>query len=211
MQETTLMETVDSFLLSFIFKEFPRGSVFFAEDLERSGLSPDVIRWSLTRIVTIESGVIRLSRGVYCYPERAGNSGKLLVPSPEIIAQHLARRWRLRIAPYGANAAYLAGFTGLQVDRFTWASDGSDQVFHLQNGITITFKKRKSQKIFQYRSSRMRNLVEAMRFLGKEYTTHTKRRGVIADNLQLVRDEEFLHDVRLAPLWIRETLKEIRD
>lgn len=206
------MDSVDSSLLSFIFSSFPRGSVFFAEDLEPSGFRPDEIRWSLARLVTTQSGVIRLARGVYCIPEQgSGNSpGKLRVPSTETIAEALARRWRVRIAPCGAQAAYLAGFTGLQTSRNTWVSDGSDQLFHLQNGITITFMKRKSQKVFQYSSKRMRNLVEAIRYLGKEEINHAEGRGVIADNLLLVSDEDFQHDIRLAPLWIRELLREIR-
>lgn len=205
------METVDSSLLSFIFSRFPRGSVFFAEDLEDSGFPPDVIRWSLSRIVTTQTGVVRLARGVYCTPLQGagGSPGKLLMPSVGTVAEALARRWRVRIAPCGAQAAYLAGFTDFQGDRNTWVSDGSGQIFHLQNGVTIRFVRRLSLKVFQFRSSRMRNLVEGMRHLGKD-KIHTKGRGVIADNLLYVQDDEFLHDIRLAPSWIREMLKEIR-
>ena len=204
------MDTVDSSLLSFLFSSFPRGSVFFAEDLEPSGFTPDVIRWSLSRIVTTETGVVRLARGVYCIPEvgAGGSPGKLRIPSTEVIAEALARRWRVRIAPCGARAAFLAGFTGIQTDLNTWLSDGSDQTFHLQNGVTIRFVRRLSLKVFQFRSDRMRNLVEALRFIGKDQI-HAEGRGVIADNLQYVPEEDFLHDLRLAPSWIRELLKEI--
>lgn len=206
------MDTVDSSLLSFIFSTFPRGSVFFAEDLEPSGYSPDVIRFSLSRIVSTETGVVRLARGMYCIPEQgAGTSpGMLRMPSMQVIAENLARRWKVRIAPCGAQAAYLAGFTGLQMAPDTWVSDGSEQVFHLQNGRTIRFIRRQSLKVFQFRSDLMRNLVEALRYLGKD-EIHAEGRGVIADNLRRVSDEEFLHDVRLAPSWIRELLKEIRN
>lgn len=203
------MDTVDSSLLSFIFSTFPRGSVFFAEDLEPSGFSPDVIRFALSRIVSTETSVVRLGRGIYCVPLQEEFSGKLIMPSLESIAQALSRRWKVRIAPCGAQAAFLAGFTGLQVQPDTWVSDGSDQEFHLQNGRTIRFVRRLSLKVFQFNSARMRNLVEALRFLGKD-EIHAERRGVIADNLQGVSDEDFLHDIRLAPSWIRELLKEIR-
>ena len=131
------------------------------------------------------------------------------MPSMETIAESLARRRKVRIAPCGAQAAFLAGFTGLQVSPYTWVSDGSDQEFHLQNGRTIRFVRRLSLKVFQFSSVRMRNLVEGLRYLGKD-EIHAEGRGVIADNLQWVSDEEFLHDIRLCPLWIREILMEIR-
>ena len=203
------METVDSSLLSFIFSSFPRGTVFFAEDLESSGFQPDVIRWSLTRIVRDQCGVVRLARGVFCIPEQTEVSGKLKMPSAETVAHALARRWGVRIAPYGAQSAYLAGFTGLQTHQNTWVSDGADQVFHLQNGVEIRFVRRVSLKVFQFESDRMRNLCEAMRYLGKEYI-QAEGRGVVSDNLQYVSDDEFLHDIPLCPLWIREILRELR-
>lgn len=201
--------TVDSSLLPFIFSRFPRGSVFFAEDLEPSGYSPDEIRFSLSRIVAGQTGVVRLARGVYCVPQVQEHSGKYLMPSSETIAVALARRWKVRIAPCGAQAAYLAGFTGIQTHQNTWVSDGSEQIFHLQNGVEIHFLRRKSLKVFQFSSLRMRNLVEALRYIGKN-ELNTEGRGVVADNLQLVSDEDFQHDLRLCPLWIRELLREIR-
>lgn len=204
------METVDSSLLSFISSTFQRGSVFFAEDLEPSGFSPDVIRWSLTRLVRDQTGVVRLARGVYCVPFHHEGSGKLLMPSAGIVAEALARRWRVRIAPVGAQAAYYAGFTSLQTHQNTFVSDGSDQVFHLQNGMEIRFVRRLSLKVFSFRSEVMRNLSEGMRYLGKEYFDQSEGRGVVSMNLQKVDDEEFLHDIRLCPSWIREIMKECR-
>jgi hypothetical protein len=201
--------SVDSSLLPFIISRFPKGSVFFAEDLEDSGFSPEEIRFSLSRIVSENTGIIRLARGVYCIPNSQEGTGKLLPPSTELIAESLARRWRVRIAPCGSQAAYLAGFTALQTHQHTWVSDGSEQVFHLQNGVTIHFMRRKSLKVFQFKSVRMRNLVETLRYIGKEQL-NTEGRGVIADTLLSVSDEEFLHDIRLSPSWIRELLKEIR-
>ena len=201
--------SADSTLLSFIFSEFSRGTVFFAEDLESTGLSPEDIRFSLSRIVSDETGIVRLARGVYCFAKIQEGSGKLLLPSVDSIAESLARRWRVRIAPCGAQAAYLAGFTGIQTHQNTWVSDGSDQTFHLQNGVEIRFLRRKSLKVFQFKSVRMRNLVEALRYIGKD-GLHVEDREAAAKALQQVSDDEFAADIRLAPLWIRELLREIR-
>lgn len=203
------MDTVDNVLLSFIFSHFSRGTVFFAEDLEPSGVQPEAIRFSLSRLVVGEWGIVRLGRGIYCNPEMSGRGGKLLMPSMESLAGSIARRWKVRIAPCGAQAAYLAGFTGLQVYPYTWVSDGSDQVFHLQNGKSIHFVRRKSLKVFQFLSPVMRNLCEGLRFVGKD-AVGIEERGVVADNLLKVSDAEFQHDIRLCPQWIRELLAEIR-
>ena len=200
--------SVDSSLLSHISK-FPKGTVFFAEDLECTGYSPEDIRFSLSRIVSDQTGIMRLARGVYCVPRVDPDSGKYLPPSVEVVAENLARRWKVRIAPCGAQSCYLAGFTRIQTHQYTWVSDGSEQVFHLQNGVTVRFVRRKSVKVFQFRSERMRNLVEALRYLGEE-GIGSEERGVIGDNLLHVSDGDFSHDVRLAPLWIRLLLSDIR-
>lgn len=206
------MDSVDSFLLSFIFSGFPRGSVFFAEDLEPSGLSPDVIRFSLSRLVTGEHGLVRLARGVYCIPEQgAGDSpGALRMPSPEILAAHLARRWKVRIAPCGEHAAFLAGFPACFPRPYTYVSDGSEQVFHLANGAELRFLKRRSLKVFRFSSEAMRNLSEGMRWFGKDYFKEPEGREVVSRTLLRVPDGEFLHDLPLCPGWIREILRELR-
>lgn len=202
------MVTVDSSLLSFIFSTFPRGSVFFAEDLEPSGFTPEQIRFALSRLVAGQYGLVRLGRGIYCRPLQDEHA-KFVMPSVGTIAGALARRWRVRIAPCAEQAAFLSGLSGLSVRRNTFVSDGSDQTFNLSSGEVITFTKRKSQKVFQFRSEVLRNLSEGLRFIGEE-NIHTWERGVIADNIQKVSDEDFIHDVRLTPLWIRTLLREIR-
>lgn len=203
------METVDSSLLSFVFSTFPKGTVFFAEDLELTGIPPEAIRFSLSRLVASQSGVIRLGRGVYCVPDREPVSGKILYPPMETIAEALAGRWKVRIAPCGARAAYLSGFSGVDAFANTYVSDGSDQVFNLFNGNTIRFTKRKSQKVFSFVSPRMRNLVEALRYLGRE-AVGPEVEAVTAAALSGISDEDFRLDVRLAPAWIRKLLTEIR-
>lgn len=205
------MDTVDSSLLSFIFSRFARGEVFFAEDLEPSGFTPEEIRFSLSRLVQGEHGLARLARGVYCVPIQEERSGRLLMPAVQDIAAALSRRWRVRIAPCGASAAHLAGFTGLDMEPDTWVSDGSEQVFHLQNGRCIRFRRRKSNKVFDFRSERMRNLCEGMKHLGKDYFIQAGGRGVVSDNLSMVSDDDFVHDIRLCPGWVREILRQSRD
>ena len=201
--------STDDLLLSFLVSSMSRGTVFFAEDLEDSGIDPDQIRFALARLVQRDVGLVRLGRGIYCLARQAQPSGRIVFPSVEEVAGSLARRWRVRIAPCGAQAAYLTGLSGMNILEYTFVSDGSDQVFRLNNGTTITFTKRKSQKIFSYSSSQMRNLVEALRFLG-EKNIHTEELAKVSGILRQVSDEDFVHDIRLAPFWIRVLLREYR-
>lgn len=199
------METLELFLSSWIASRFERGRIFFVEDLEPSGLEPEVLRVLLSRLIRKNLVVIRLARGVYCYPRVASESMKMIVPGPEEVAAALAARWRVRIAPCGAQAAYLSGLTSVCLYPYTYVSDGSPQVFRLQGGKTVEFIRRRSVKVFDFRSVKLRNLVEGLRHIGQENLTEDDLR-VVDRTVREVPGEDFLHDVRLAPLWIRQVL-----
>ena len=201
------MVSVDVSLLSFIFANISRGTIFFAEDLEDSGFSPDEIRWSLTRLVANREGIVRLARGMFFLPEADETAERFTEPPTDVIAGALARRWKVRIAPSGAYAAYLSGLTGVPASADTWVSDGSDQVCRLSNGREVRFVRRLSLKVFQFRSDRMRNLVEGMRFLGRDMM-EGECVGALEGNLMCVEEEDFVHDIMLAPSWIRQIMKE---
>lgn len=203
------MEPQEIFLSQWICSHFDRGEVFFAEDLEGAGLPPQDVRVYLSRFAREGSLVIRLARGVYCLPRLDEHSMKTIYPTPESLADAFARRWRVRILPCGAQAAYLSGLTSLKLYPLTYLSDGSEQVFHLSEGREIRFLKRRSMKAYHFRSERLRNLSEGMRHLGEKYIGDFER-GVIADTLLSVSQEDFVHDVKLCPSWIRHTFLELR-
>jgi len=97
--------------------------------------------------------------------------------------------------------------TGVPASADTWVSDGSDQVCRLSNGREVRFVRRLSLKVFQFRSDRMRNLVEGMRFLGRDMM-EGECVGALEGNLMCVEEEDFVHDIMLAPSWIRQIMKE---
>ncbi len=199
------MEDLVLTVLMYVSSHFERGRIFFVEDLEETGIPSDELRVVLSRIVNAGPDVVRLARGVYCYPY-VTSGAKVLLPSDVEVADALAARWRVRIAPCGAQAAYLAGFTSLCVAPLVFVSNGSYQVFNLQGGRQIVFRRRKSNKVFFFRSDVMRNLVEGLRWVGKE-RVGDREYVVVADNLVKVSREDFEHDLKLAPLWIREILR----
>lgn len=185
-----------------ICSSYPRGSIFFADSLSLSGHRPEAVRWALSELSRDGVSIIRLGRGIYCYP-RLDLHAKVMYPSDSDIAAALAERWRVRIAPCGAQAAFLAGLTPFQNYPLRFVSDGSEQHFDLTNGRRIEFVRRKSVKVFSFRSEILRNLVEGLRFLGedgvKEYEV-----AVVRKTLREVSESDFLHDILLAPGWVRD-------
>ena len=81
-----------------------RGRIFFNNDFADLGGS-DVIRQVLGRL-TKEGKIIRIARGIYCYPETLDPilGGGYAIPSLDAIAKAIAKRDNLRIAPTGDHA-----------------------------------------------------------------------------------------------------------
>ena len=188
---------------------FERGTIFFPEQLECLGISPDMLRFLLSDLSRQGHLIVRLARGIYCYPEVDQYGMARRLPSPDEVARAVAARYMVHIVPCASQAAYLCGLSPYTSSPYRYATDGSDQVVNLQNGQKILFVKRLSHKVYHYRSERMRNLVEGLRFLGAE-KIGSRERGVIADNLMDVTDADFVSDVKLAPKWVRDLLMEIR-
>lgn len=191
-------------VLTYVSSHFERGRIFFVEDLEGTGIPYDVLRVLLSRIVDSGPELVRLGRGVFCYPELDA-CARVVLPSDAEVAEAVARRWRVRIAPCGAHAAYLSGLTSLCVAPLVYVSDGSYQVFNLQNGHRVEFLRRKSNKVFYFRSERLRNLVEGLRWVGKD-AVGDRELSVAVDVLRSVSPEDFRHDLVLAPVWVRQLL-----
>ena len=187
-----------------IASEFPRGTIFFAEDLEFIGRDPLEIRWALSTLSKDGISLVRLARGVYCYP-RLDEHAKLMLPDDQTIAEALARRWRVRIVPAFEQAAYLSGLIPLQLNPLKFFSDGAQQYFNLQNGHRIEFIRRAGVKVFSFRSEKLRNLVEGLRFLGPDNITDFVI-GVVRRTLPEISASDFNHDIVLAPGWIRNIL-----
>lgn len=188
---------------------FPRGTIFFVEDILDTGLSHSVIRAKLSQMVTGGSReVVRLARGIFCRPE-LGGAGQLILPAGEAVAMAAAEHWKVRIVPTGAQAANLAGFYGVPVRPLDYVTDGSEQFIHLSAGNTIHFFRRKSLKVFYFKSERLRNLVEGVRFLGPNNIGDSERE-IIARGLMGIPEGEYVHDLVLSPGWIRDLLCEIR-
>lgn len=196
----------DNQILTAHISSLERGTIFFAEDLEHLGITPSFLRILLPEMAREGTLIVRLARGIYCFPKLSHDyPPQRLLPSPDEIAHAVAARWKVNIVPTSAHAAYLAGLYPFSANPYAYASDGSDQVVHLQNGRDIVFVKRRSHKVYYFRSERLRNLSEGLRYLGPKQVG-PEQKAVIGETLTMVSLEDFRHDILLMPAWIRELL-----
>lgn len=202
------MEDMTSRILDTI-REWGRGKIFFPEDFS-SFPSPGLVRLTLMNL-TDDGIIVRLARGVYCYPElEGGHSSRMVIPGPETIALAVAGRKGMRIAEYGDRAAFDLGLSGARVTDLMYLTDGAPRRVCLSGGRRIVFNHTSEVKMFGYRSPLMQKIVSAVRFLGEE-AIDERRRLAISSHLRRIDDADFSHDISLPPVWVQRMLKELRD
>ena len=181
-----------------------RGSLFFPDTFADTG-SSDAVRSALVRLC--ENGILtRVAQGIYCYPridERWG--GGTILPSVDEIAQAIATRDRIRIAPTGAYALYRLGLSTQIPANVVFVTDGSPRRVSIGKGRGILFKHTSEMRTFAYKSPLMALIVTALREIGEENVTEAQL-AIIREQLKNIPSEEFNQDLSLAPLWVRKQL-----
>ncbi len=188
-------------------RSWERGRIFFCDefaDLE----SPQAVRFALMTLVN-ENLIVRLARGVYCRPELEGEYGtRMILPSPETIAETVAAREKVRIIPYGDIAARELGLSGMVISDLKYLTDGTDRRICLSKGRKIYFNHTDEVKVFGYRNETMRKTAFAVRFLGEDGIDAEKRR-IIHGHLRTVPEEDFKRDILIPPAWVGKIITDI--
>ena len=135
--------------------------------------------------------------------ERWGSG--IILPSVEEIAQAIAARDRVRIAPTGAYALYCLGLSTQIPANVVFVTDGSSRRVSVGKGRGILFKHTSEMRTFAYKSSLMALIVSALREIGEVNVTEAQR-AVIKEHLKNIPADELSHDLSLAPLWVRKQL-----
>ena len=182
---------------------YKRGKIFFPTNFIKIG-SSTAIRQSLKRLE--EKGIlIRISKGVYLYPKRHKSLG-VLFPTIEEIAIAIAKRDKARIIPTGVQALNKLGLSTQVPMNVVYLTDGTPRVIKLKNG-TIKFKKA-PPKILTIKSETNLLIIQALKEIGKDNVD----KDVIRKVKSIIKsvDKNLLnHDIKLAPSWIAEVIKEI--
>ena len=183
-----------------------RGTLFFPDTFASTG-SSDAVRSALVRLC--ENGIlIRVAQGIYYYPKIDTKWGTgIIPPSIEEIAEGIARRDKVRIAPTGAFALYQLGLSTQIPANIVFITDGSPRRVTIGKGRGILFKHTSEMRIFAYQSQLMALIVTALREIGETNVTR-EQLDIVKKHLENVSEQDFAHDIQLAPIWVRKSLAE---
>ena len=188
-------------------RSWERGRIFFIDDFNFPKNQSDV-RMTLAKL-TSDREIVRLARGVYCYPKTVGEYGiQTVLPSPEMIAEAIARREKVRIIPYGDQASCRLGLSGAVVSDLKYLTDGAPRHIRITGGKTIYFNHTSEVKMFAYRNGLMQSLASAVRFLQADAIDEQRKR-IIREHLRSVSQEDFEHDITIPPAWVAKILTDI--
>ena len=187
-------------------RQMDRGTIFFIDDFIELG-SSGAVRIGLMELKK-QGIILRLARGIYCYPQIHSEYSGYITPTPETIAETLAKKERVRIIPYGDNAAYKLSLTGLKVSNLKYLTDGASRVINLSSGKKIIFNHTSEVKIFDFCNETMQMVSAAIRALTEECLDGEKKR-IVHQHLRTVPDEEFRKDITIPPAWVGKIILDI--
>ena len=188
-------------------RSWDRGRIFFIDDFAMIE-SQWGVRFGLSQLAE-EGMILRLARGIYCYPKIEGEySMSATIPDPETIAYALAAKDRFRIIPYGDQAAYKLGLTGLRISDLKYLTDGAPRHINLAKGRKVYFNHTSEVRMFDYCNETMQLVASAIRALGEEMID-AERKRIIHEHLMTVPEKEFLKDITLPPAWVQKIILEI--
>lgn len=186
-----------------------RGRIFFLDDFASLN-DPVSVRQFLCGMVE-EGFIVRLARGIYCYPRLSAGeySSKMMLPDEETIAYALAEKENVRIIPYGDQAAARLGLSSIVVSNHKYLTDGSPRVINLSATKKIHFNHTSEVKMFAYRNETMQLLSSAIRVLGKEHFDNETVKRRVREILRDVPESEFSEDITLPPAWVGKIMTDI--
>ena len=182
-----------------------RGAIFFPSDFDDIA-TDTAVRQTLSRM-TKRGEIIRVSRGIYCYPRSNPALGlDIIPPSAEDIAQRVAERDKVKIIPTGDQALNQLGLSTQVPGNAVYITNGARKKISLGKGRSIVFRESNEFRLFDFKSNVMMLALSAMRSIGEDRITD----DILLAIKKIVRNvspEIYKHDIRLAPVWIRKKLE----
>ncbi len=153
----------------------------------------------------VDEGLIRrVLRGVYDKPEYNEFLGEYVAPSPDKVANAIARNFGWSIVPCGDTALNLLGLSTQVPAAWVYVSDGTYKEYTYDN-TTIQFKRTTNKEVSKL-SYKTALTVQALKALGKDKIDDT----VINRLSKLLTAEEkktMLEEAKAATSWIYEYIK----
>ncbi|MFZ9956743.1 MAG: DUF6088 family protein [Flavobacteriales bacterium] len=177
------------------------GELFFASDFTDIG-SSGAVRISLHRLEK-KKIITRVAQGIYVRPKTSEYIGKVL-PSMNEIAIAIAKRDKAKCIPTGAYALNAIGLSTQVPMKMVFLTDGSPRSVKIGKG-SITFIKT-TPKNLQTKGKISTLVIQALKEIGHGKLTEKEEEKI----LKVLREEKvqhLRHDIKLAPVWIKEIMK----
>ena len=200
------MDSVEKKIVRIV-KAAGEGSVWFPSDFFECG-SEKAVSKALQRLVA-EDVLMRMERGLYCYPEidRKWGMGKLPADSDDVLKAY-AERDGFRIAPCPGAAQNALGLSDQVVMNPVYSTDGPSRKIPYRKGARPIVLYHVSPKVFHYKSRVIMLTVIALNDIGKENLWEFDMEG-LESVYSRVPYEEIREDLRHTPSWIRNLILEI--
>ena len=179
-----------------------RGKIFFPDDFLKFG-SSEAVRQALVRLKD-NGELVRLAHGIYLYPKTDPQLG-VLNPSIEKIAEAIAKRDKAKIIPTGTLAMNKLGLSTQVPLNAVYLTDGSPRSIQVGNR-KIKFK-RTVPKNLKAKGEISSLVIQALKEIGKGNVTEQQKEE-ITEHLKKEKPEHLKHDIKLAPVWIREIMEQ---
>ncbi|MDR1553823.1 MAG: type IV toxin-antitoxin system AbiEi family antitoxin domain-containing protein [Prevotellaceae bacterium] len=185
-------------------KKAKRGVVFFTVDFTSYGSSKTCNK-ALERLAK-QGKIMRIGRGIYTIPRKSRFFGHV-TPSIETIAQGIARRDKARIIPTGLFSENLLGLSTQVPMKIVYLTDGAPRELMIGD-IPLVFKKTSPKNLSAY--GKISGLViQALKSITKDKVTEDDIEKVI-NHLKNENPQYLVHDIKLAPEWIREIMRKVQ-
>jgi len=184
-------------------KKAGRGVLFFTESFVSYG-SSEAVKKVLQRL-TNSGELDRVATGIYVRPVIDNVIGKVS-PSIEDIAKAIAKRDKARIVPSGAYALNRLGLSTQVPVNVIFLTDGSARKIKIGKR-SILFKKASPKNVATV--GEISSLaIQALKAIGKDKVLDKEIKH-IQELLKKEKPTRLKHDIRLAPVWIREIMKPV--
>lgn len=165
----------------------------------------DAIRKALIRLET-KGEIQRILLGVYYAPQYSSLINEYEAPSPNKVAEALARKYNWTIAPCGDTALNQLGLSTQVPSKWSYISDGPYREVALEN-LTIEFKHRNNREISGM-STLTAMIIQALKALGKDHID-SRHIGIIRRRLSSEEKKTVMEEAQQSNMWIYNMVKRI--
>jgi len=178
------------------------GTLYFNEQFD--GIAENAsIRKALQRL-TQNKIIVRVAQGIYVIPKQSKLVG-IVLPGANDVAKAIAKRDRARIIPTGVQAINLLGLSTQVPINLVYLTDGAPRVVKVGKQ-TIKLKKTVPKNL-SAKGQISGLVIQALKTIGKEKVNESELKK-IRQQLKKEKPENLVHDIKLAPAWIAEIMKQ---